>query len=84
MKTALAAFVLLAASITYGQPGPQVPGSISKQEGKAERPKSIRIGGNVAEAKLTNKVEPVYPPLARQARISGTVRLHIVVGRRRT
>ena len=32
-------------------------------------------------AKLVNQVTPVYPPLARQARISGIVRLEAVIGR---
>lgn len=45
----------------------------------ARKPTRIRIGGNVAAAKLTHFVHPVYPPLARQTRISGTVRLHAVI-----
>ncbi len=40
----------------------------------------IKLGGTVAAAKITNKVSPVYPPLARQTRISGTVRLHVIIG----
>jgi protein TonB len=32
----------------------------------------IRQGGQVQAAKLVNKVQPMYPPLARQTRISGT------------
>jgi protein TonB len=35
----------------------------------------------VQAAKLTRQVKPVYPPLAVQARISGTVRLAAVIGR---
>jgi protein TonB len=41
----------------------------------------IRQGGNVQAAKLVNKVQPQYPPLARQTRISGTVRLHAIIGK---
>lgn len=41
----------------------------------------IRQGGNVTAAKLVNKVQPQYPPLARQTRISGTVRLHAIIGK---
>jgi TonB family protein len=44
-------------------------------------PKHIRVGGNVSSAKLLNRVQPVYPPLARQTRISGTVRLHAIVAK---
>jgi len=41
----------------------------------------IRQGGSVQAALLVNKVQPVYPPLARQTRISGTVRLHALISK---
>jgi protein TonB len=41
----------------------------------------IKVGGNVTAARLQNKVTPVYPPLARQTRISGTVRLHAIIAK---
>jgi protein TonB len=41
----------------------------------------IRQGGNVQQAKLINMVRPVYPPLAKQARIQGTVRLHAIIAK---
>lgn len=41
----------------------------------------IRQGGAVQAAKLINRVQPVYPPLARQTRISGTVRLHAIIAK---
>jgi protein TonB len=40
-----------------------------------------RVGGAVQNAKLVNKVQPLYPPLARQTRISGTVKLHAIIGK---
>jgi TonB family protein len=43
-------------------------------------PVRIRIGGNVASAKLRHKVDPVYPLEAQAAHIKGTVRLHVVLG----
>ncbi len=46
-----------------------------------ETPKRIRVGGQVQTAKLVNKVQPVYPPLAKQARISGTVRLQAIIAK---
>ncbi len=46
-----------------------------------EAPKRIRVGGQVQTAKLVNKVTPVYPPLAKQARIQGTVRLQAVIAK---
>jgi protein TonB len=48
---------------------------------KAATPQRIRQGGNVQQAKLINMVRPVYPPLARQARVAGTVRLHAIIAK---
>jgi len=44
-------------------------------------PQRIRVGGNVQAANLINQVRPVYPPLAKQARISGTVELSAIIGK---
>ncbi|HUL34506.1 MAG TPA: energy transducer TonB [Candidatus Eisenbacteria bacterium] len=41
----------------------------------------ITVGGNVQAARLVNRVQPMYPPLARQTRISGTVKLHAIIGK---
>ncbi|HSH16804.1 MAG TPA: energy transducer TonB, partial [Verrucomicrobiae bacterium] len=41
----------------------------------------IRVGGNVQQARLINRPNPVYPPLARQARIQGTVRLQAIIAK---
>ncbi len=40
----------------------------------AQHARNLQIG------ELINLVEPVYPPDARQARLEGTVKLHVVVG----
>ena len=40
----------------------------------------IKVGGQVQQGKLLRQVIPVYPPLARQARISGQVNLVGVIG----
>jgi TonB family protein len=39
----------------------------------------IQIGGNVQESKLIRRVEPVYPELAKKARVQGKVTLKISV-----
>jgi len=44
----------------------------------------VRIGGIVQAAKILRQVKPIYPPLARQARISGDVRLEAVISREGT
>lgn len=40
----------------------------------------VRVGGAVQQAKLIRSRDPVYPPLARQARLQGVVRLEAVIG----
>ncbi len=44
----------------------------------------IRVGGNVQQAKLVNQVLPLYPPLAKSARIQGTVRLDALISKEGT
>jgi protein TonB len=48
---------------------------------KTVTPKRITIGGNVQQAKLVRQPKPVYPPLAKQARISGVVHLAAVISK---
>jgi protein TonB len=40
----------------------------------------ITIGGNVQQAKLISQPRPEYPPLAKQARLSGVVHLQALIG----
>jgi TonB family protein len=58
----------------------QDAGSAAGQTDAPKKPMRIRQGGNVAAASLLERVTPIYPPLARATRISGTVRLHAVIG----
>ena len=51
-----------------------------KEAPKPVTPKQIRVGGNVQAAKLIKQPKPVYPPLAKQARIQGMVRFNAVIG----
>jgi TonB family protein len=46
-----------------------------------DNPQRIRVGGNVQAANLLVKVTPAYPPLAKQARIQGTVRFTVIIGK---
>jgi len=48
---------------------------------KAAAPQRIRVGGNVQAANLIRKVTPVYPPLAKQARVQGTVRFTAIISK---
>ncbi len=46
---------------------------------KAKGP--LRVGGNVQQANLIRQVQPVYPPIAKTAHISGTVILHAIISK---
>jgi TonB family protein len=41
----------------------------------------LRVGGNVQAARIIRRVTPVYPEDARMAHVSGTVRLHAIIGK---
>jgi len=41
----------------------------------------VRIGGRVQEANLIHKVTPQYPPLAKSARVQGTVEFTAIIGK---
>lgn len=41
----------------------------------------VTVGGNVQSAKLVHQVKPSYPPLAKQARIQGVVRLQASIAK---
>jgi Gram-negative bacterial TonB protein C-terminal len=43
-------------------------------------PMRIKIGGNVQAPKMVDKVQPIYPPRAKQDHIEGTVALNVVIG----
>ena len=68
-----------------GQAGGVIGGVIGGVVGNVPPPpkvqQRIRQGGNVQAARLINRVQPTYPPLARQARIQGTVRLHAIIAK---
>ncbi len=77
-----------------GQIGGVLGGIISKGSApppppppKIEAPKPvqrIRVGGNVQQANLISNPKPVYPPLAKAARIQGTVVLEAVISKQGT
>ncbi len=59
-------------------PGAPSPGAPSPPPAASGR---LVISEEEQEAKLINKVAPQYPPLARAARIEGTVRMHAVIAK---
>jgi protein TonB len=48
---------------------------------KVAAPQRVRVSAGVTSGLLIRKVNPNYPPLARQARISGTVVLRAVISK---
>ena len=64
-----------------GLPGIGVLAPPPPPPAKAEGIRTIRVGGNVQAANLLHRVNPVYPALARNARIQGLVRLEGVVAK---
>lgn len=67
-----------------GQMGGVLGGIISSAPApvpKIAAPVRIRVSGGVAEGKLVHRVQPVYPPLARTARIQGQVILSAIISK---
>jgi len=46
-----------------------------------DEPRTVQIGGRVAEANLTTKVQPIYPEAAKAARVQGTVRIEATISK---
>ncbi|MGE5648241.1 MAG: energy transducer TonB [Acidobacteriota bacterium] len=64
-------------SVPTAAPPPPPPPKVEQKKVEVQR---IRVGGNVQQAKLLRRPMPVYPPLAKQARIQGTVKFTAVIG----
>jgi periplasmic protein TonB len=80
----------VAGGVSGGVPGGQAGGVIGGIIGGVPgtnvpppppTPQRIRVGGSVQQARLINRVTPSYPPLARQARVQGTVRLQAIIAK---
>src|SRR5216684_5777166 len=65
-------------SVPTAAPPPPPP---PKEAPKPVTPQRIRVGGNVQAAMAIRAPKPSYPPLAKQARIQGVVRLNAVIGK---
>lgn len=78
-----------AVTATVGVPGNEIPMRFSFAGYEIKRragvtapvtPQRIRVGGDIQAAKLFRQPAPVYPPLAKAARVSGRVTLNAVIG----
>ena len=70
---------LFSTDSSLSAPPPKPP--VVEKEESTPQPSRITVGGKVQGAKLTHRVEPRYPRLAVDARVSGTVRFTAVIAR---
>ena len=54
--------------------GPEPPLEIERTT-----PRTMKVSAGVQAARLVHRVEPLYPPLARQIRLEGRVELHAII-----
>jgi protein TonB len=67
-----------------GIPGANSPGTLNifrRAEPHVVTPKSVRISKMVVEGMLLQKTPPIYPALARQMRVQGTVELAAIISK---
>ena len=62
-------------------PKPAPAQQVTLQRAPSAVPPRVKVGGMVQAAKIVRQVRPIYPPLARQARMSGDVLLEAVISR---
>ena len=70
--------------VSIGQMGGVLGAILSSQPVAAPNgaaPQRVRVTGGVSQGLLLKKVEPIYPPLARQALIQGTVVLRALISK---
>ena len=64
--------------IPTAAPPPPPPAAAKPKEAPVQR---IKVGGNVQAAMVIKKVQPIYPQLAKSARVSGVVHLAAVIAK---
>ncbi|MBZ5526411.1 MAG: TonB family protein [Acidobacteriia bacterium] len=64
-----------------GSTGGVIGGVIGGMAPPPPKQSRIRQGGNVTQANIIYRAQPSYPPLARQTRIQGTVKLHAIISK---
>jgi protein TonB len=65
-------------AVPSAAPPPPPPPPAAKKEAPPQR---IKVGGNVQSAMIIRKTPPVYPQLAKSARVSGVVHLAAVISK---
>ncbi|MGA7914835.1 MAG: TonB family protein [Candidatus Acidiferrales bacterium] len=80
--------VALCVVVTTGAVAQQRPGDSSGAPSSSsqpppllpQKPSRIRVSGKVAATKITRLVQPVYPEVAKLAKVEGTIVLHCIIG----
>jgi len=62
-----------------GIPGQGMVSAVAPPPPKPTAPQRVKQGGNVTAASILQQTRPLYPALARQARIQGNVVLHAII-----
>ena len=68
-------------AMTPPPPPPPPPTGMAVPSSITSTPGAIRVGGNVQNNNLINQVPPEYPPLAKMARVQGTVKFEATIGK---
>jgi protein TonB len=76
----LGSILRTAPDIAPPPPAPR-PNAMAQKDDPPPVAKRVTVSSGVQSAKLIHRVMPVYPPLARQARISGVVKLMGIISR---
>ena len=63
--------------LTLGTPA----SSAKPDSSNSNEPRLIRVGGQVEEANLITKVQPVYPAAAKSAHVQGTVEMEVAISK---
>jgi len=77
---------LLTRAQALGPDNAEWPAALERLHAQQENPSAtgarrIRVGSQVQQSNLLQSVDPVYPPLAMQARIQGVVRFTVTIGK---
>jgi TonB family protein len=72
---------LAAAGESRGEaPAAVVPVTPSSTRETAQTPRVVRIGGDIKPPALLKRVEPVYPPVAKAAKMQGPIYVDAIIG----